>query len=98
MSVSDHEAFPNLEWGTPLSVAEAADLGARLRIEEVSEPVIDRFKDDASYGGAWFDQLDAGTVVLQMTARATHFRQEAESLLPQERGSEWNWWIDHSPN
>lgn len=63
MAAGGGPEFSNLDWGVPLSAAEAAELQRRLDVRESLRTAIDYASSQPSYAGAYIDQLQGGMPV-----------------------------------
>lgn len=68
-SLVDDAAFPNQDWGTPLTVDEAAEVSRQVQLQIDVAPTLDwADKELAGYAGAWFDHLAGGRPVFMVAA------------------------------
>jgi hypothetical protein len=57
--------FPNFDWGLPLSTEEAADLGARVALQDGLGAAVDFAAAQDSWAGMYLDQTRGGIPVFQ---------------------------------
>ena len=81
-SFEDSEAFPDMQWGVPLSRDEADDLLLRLERRVGQDDAVEYARDQASFGGVWFDQQDGGAAHYTFTADVARHRAAIVEMAP----------------
>ncbi|MEW5990657.1 MAG: hypothetical protein AB1736_04825 [Chloroflexota bacterium] len=76
---SDYSA---VNYGVPLTSAEEAELGRRVQVEQDSHGAAAFGRQQATWGGYYFDQLARGAPVFLFTAGVESMRSQLEKLLP----------------
>jgi hypothetical protein len=81
-AAQDGIGYPDLTWGIPLSIAEAAELQRRIKTMESVHPAVKAAEEDPTWAGWWIDQRDGGTPVLQFAADPEAKRALVEQRVP----------------
>ncbi len=66
---ADHSTFPDLQYGVPLSEAEAAEIGRRIAIQLAVDPVIEYASHLDGYAGVYMDQQRGGMPVFMVAGQ-----------------------------
>ena len=81
-ATSERAAFPNLDWGVPLTEAEASILHRRSKLQLRSDKAIDYAASQPGYAGMYFDHQDDGRAVFRFTKDRSQHRTRLGDLLP----------------
>jgi hypothetical protein len=82
-SFADRARHSDLNWGVPLTPAEAEELYERVRIVERAVPILKEVARRSDYAGAYYDQLRGGIPVILVSKN----RSAAESAITDLAGS-----------
>lgn len=66
-SFLDTLAFPNQDYGVPLTSEEGTEVARRIGIQLRVDPVIEAVAGSAAFGGVWMDQAAGAVPVFQIT-------------------------------
>ena len=80
-SFAARETYDNMDWGVPLTQAEANELYQRVKITDKVEPIIPQMAERQGYAGMYFDQLREGIPVFLYTERRAAAEKTAMSKL-----------------
>ncbi|MFN8520358.1 MAG: hypothetical protein U0667_13400 [Chloroflexota bacterium] len=78
----DRASFPDDSWGIPLSVDEADDLKARVKVQNSLGDAQEYSRSRERYAGVYVDQLRDGLPVFLFTGDADRYRDEIAERLP----------------
>jgi len=81
------EAYPDNEWGLPLSRVEAEDLRDRTWLRRLSQPAVDYAVGEPEFGGLWFNQQAQGIASFRFTGHLAEHRAQLRERLPD--GQAW---------
>jgi len=81
-SFADRSAFPNDEFGVPLTPAEAADMNRRIRLQQDAIPAAEFAASRPNYAGIYRDQLSGGIPVFLFTEVGSDDASAIQALLP----------------
>ncbi|MEA2025307.1 MAG: S1 family peptidase [Chloroflexota bacterium] len=84
-SISNRSAYPNLDWGVPLSEAEAAELDTRTKLQSKSDRAIDYAVAQPEYAGMYFDHQNDGKAVFRFAGNLNKHEARLNDLLPNEQ-------------
>lgn len=80
---SDSSRFPNLDYGVPLTQAEADELARRGSVQHSKAPVVVFLQENVrSFGGSYTDQLAGGLPVFLFSDDARKHEPEIRGRLP----------------
>jgi hypothetical protein len=81
-SVVDHQQFPDLRYGVPLTLEEASDIDARQKAAVSTQPALDYAAAQPEYAGMYFDQRAGGRPVFRFTEHLALHEGVIRGLLP----------------
>lgn len=78
----DRQAFPNTDYGIPLTAEEGAEVTRRIAIQLKVDPVIEAVASAPGFGGAYTDLIGGGIPVFQVTDSDASFQADiARSMV-----------------
>ena len=82
-SIADHSRYSNLDWGVPLTRAEAAELWRRNELQTGSDKAVDYALAQADFSGMYWDQKNGGTGIFKFTGDLKKHEAAIVSRVPQ---------------
>lgn len=82
MAAADSEGFPDMQWGVPLSVAEADEMTRRTILRHSLGPAMEHAASRPDYSGFYVDQLDQGAPVFLFVQPDDDIETQLRELLP----------------
>lgn len=82
-SLADHSRYSNLDWGVPLTRAEAAELWRRNELQTGSDKAVDYALAQADFSGMYWDQKNGGTGIFKFTGDLKKHEAAIVSRVPQ---------------
>lgn len=81
-AATDRDSYPDMTWGIPLSVDEAAEIQRRIDVWQDMLPAVARAEEDPAWAGWWLDHAAGGQAVLQFAGDADGKLAALASLIP----------------
>jgi hypothetical protein len=81
-AADDPVAYPNLDYGVPLSVVEGNEVDRRIRLQHDLQPARKYAAESSDAAGTYFDNLSGGVPVFLFTGDLDRHRSDLAWILP----------------